>query len=380
MPDTNQASLFNLFSIGTCMSPMRASKVFIHHLKQHDILQKVHTLRVDMFGSLTKDTREAILMGVATDQVCMKEISTHHSICLDGTHRIHFNPDKHLVFHHFKTSHPQGLRYCAFDSEAGMIATNEFFAHTELLSAPPFKSMSHLVQTCKRENKTIAQLVYDHELKLSTPKQIQEKLLRIWKTMDASIKNGIMAQGVLPGGHLRRASFLYNDLLENGPKIPKRSPLGLYHHSLGTSSFLQSKSFLLHHLEYLSVYQLALKEENACGGSVVAFPETATTIIPSVLKYYIDFISDSPEKDIMDYLFTIAALGSLQYRTADQGLSMAAAGFTAVMGGTLDQVEKATQLSLDRIRFPHDNDNVSAVKAIAVSQLALGASSQTYPY
>lgn len=150
-----------------------------------------------MFGSLTKDTREAILMGVATDQVCLKDISTHHSLCLDGTHRIHFNPDKHLVFHHYKTSHPQGLRYCAFDSEASMIATNEFFAHTELLSAPPFKNMSHLVQVCKRENKSIAQLVYDYELGLSTPKEIQEKLYRIWKAMDTSIKNGVIAQGIV---------------------------------------------------------------------------------------------------------------------------------------------------------------------------------------
>lgn len=99
--------------------------------------------------------------------------------------------------------------------------------------------------------------------------------------------------------------------MKNGSKIPKRLPLGVYN----DYSFLKSKSFLLHHLEYLSVYQLALNEENACGGSVVAFPKTATTIIPSVLKYYIDFISDSPEKDIMEYLFTIAALGSLQHHT-----------------------------------------------------------------
>lgn len=131
-------------------------------------------------------------MGIGTDNVRIKDVCAHHSLFLDGTHRIHFNPDRHLVFHHFKTSHPHGLRFCAFDSEANMIATNEFFKSQED-SNLPFKSISDLVQVCKQENKTIAQVVYDHELRSSTPKEVREKLFRIWNAMDDSIKNGVMA-------------------------------------------------------------------------------------------------------------------------------------------------------------------------------------------
>lgn len=45
-------STFDLFSIGVgpssshTVGPMRASKIFIQDLKDHDILEKVHTLRV----------------------------------------------------------------------------------------------------------------------------------------------------------------------------------------------------------------------------------------------------------------------------------------------------------------------------------------------
>lgn len=120
-------------------------------------------------------------MGIETDSVRVKDIYANHSLCLDGTHCIHFNPDKHLIFHYFKTNHPHGLRFCAFDSEANMIATNEFFSMVEpaRVVTLPFKNISELIQVCKRENRTIAQVVYENELKSSTAKEIREKLLGI---------------------------------------------------------------------------------------------------------------------------------------------------------------------------------------------------------
>jgi hypothetical protein len=46
--ETDHFSMIDLFSIGTShtVGPMRASKIFINHLKQHDMLEKVYTLRV----------------------------------------------------------------------------------------------------------------------------------------------------------------------------------------------------------------------------------------------------------------------------------------------------------------------------------------------
>lgn len=212
-----------------------------------------------MFGSLAltgkgHGTPEAILMGIegetpdqvetSTIKARIQDIHTNHSLRLDGTHRIHFNPDKHLVFNYFKTlpQHPNGLRFCAYDSDANMIATNEYFSigggfvvneatqldhgenvyykrDTASLSTRqrgkqkaaaamaersqqdmavvtlPFRNADELIQVCKRENMTIAQVVFENELKWSTAEDIREKLLRIWNTMDDSIRNGVIANG-----------------------------------------------------------------------------------------------------------------------------------------------------------------------------------------
>ncbi|KAK4520530.1 ornithine carbamoyltransferase [Mucor velutinosus] len=495
-------STFDLFSIGVgpssshTVGPMRAAKIFVSDLKEHNILERVHTLRVDMFGSLAltgkgHGTPEAILMGIegetpdqvetSTIKARVDDIHTNHSIHLDGTHRIHFNPDKHLIFNYFKTlpQHPNGLRFCAYDSDANMIATNEYFSigggfvvneatqmdHGEnvyykrermaarnstrremaeqrsqqdvAVVSLPFKNAEELIQVCKRENMTIAQVVFENELKWSTAEEIREKLLRIWNTMDDSIKNGVMANGEerLPGGLnvRRRAPGLYNKLLKGlyGPvtqntyidsriPLPKQAPSfsdannelisteankdQLYAAddksplSLSVLPKRPRKRFFLPALDYLSVYAIAVNEENACGGRVVTAPTNgAAGTIPSVLKYYLEFISENPENDVMEFLLTTAAVGMLFKRGASisaaevgcQGevgvaCSMAAAGFTAVMGGSIEQVENAAEIGMEHnlgltcdpiaglVQVPCIERNaLAAVKAIAAAQLAL---------
>lgn len=199
----------------------------------------------DLFGSLAltgegHGTPDAILMGIegeTPDQVetstikpRVRDIHTNKSIRLDGTHRIHFDPEKHLVFNYFKSlpQHPNGLRFCAYDQDANLIATNEYFSigggfvvneDTQLdhgenvyykqevrknvvaerrqqdaaVVSLPFRNAEELLKVCKRENMTIAQVVYENELKWHSPEEIRSKLLRIWNTMDESIRNGVLA-------------------------------------------------------------------------------------------------------------------------------------------------------------------------------------------
>lgn len=79
----------------------------------------------------------------------------------------------------------------------------------------------------------------------------------------------------------------------------------------------QKKRFFLPALDYLSVYAIAVNEENACGGRVVTAPTNgAAGTIPSVLKYYLEFISENPENDVMEFLLTTAAIGMLFKRGA----------------------------------------------------------------
>jgi iron-sulfur-dependent L-serine dehydratase single chain form len=158
------------------------------------------------------------------------------------------------------------------------------------------------------------------------------------------------------------------------------------------------KRFFLPALDYLSVYAIAVNEENSCGGRVVTAPTNgAAGTIPSVLKYYLEFISENPENDVMEFLLTTAAVGMLFKRGASisaaevgcQGevgvaCSMAAAGFTAVMGGTIEQVENAAEIGMEHnlgltcdpiaglVQVPCIERNaLAAVKAIAAAQLAL---------
>jgi iron-sulfur-dependent L-serine dehydratase single chain form len=160
----------------------------------------------------------------------------------------------------------------------------------------------------------------------------------------------------------------------------------------------ERKRFFLPALDYLSVYAIAVNEENACGGRVVTAPTNgAAGTIPSVLKYYLEFISENPERDVMEFLLTTAAIGMLFKRGASisaaevgcQGevgvaCSMAAAGFTAVMGGSIDQVENAAEIGMEHnlgltcdpiaglVQVPCIERNaLAAVKAIAAAQLAL---------
>ncbi|KAI9481533.1 MAG: L-serine ammonia-lyase [Benjaminiella poitrasii] len=482
-------STFDLFSIGVgpssshTVGPMRAAKIFITDLREHKVLDKVASLRVDLFGSLAltgvgHGTPEAILMGIegespdkvetSTIRSRVADIKSNKSIRLDGTHRISFDYDKNMLFNYFKTlpQHPNGLRFCAYDNNANMIATNEYFsigggfvvnAETQLdhgenvyykqinekdavvaerreqdvaVVSLPFRNSEELLAVCKRENMTIAQVVFENELKWSTPEEIKEKLLRIWNTMDDSIRNGVMASpdDYLPGSLRvkRRAPRLYNKLLKGLYGAPLSQTGVGYSHSripLGDNAaddasvastdvsnntqyplaltFLPKKprkKFVLPALDYLSVYAIAVNEENACGGRVVTAPTNgASGTIPAVLKYYLEFISENPEKDVMEFLLTTAAIGMLFKRGASisaaevgcQGevgvaCSMAAAGFTAVMGGTVDQVENAAEIGMEHnlgltcdpiaglVQVPCIERNaLAAVKAIAAAQLAL---------
>lgn len=396
----------------------------------------------------------------STIQSRVKDIKINKSIRLDGTHRITFDYDKSMVFNYFKTlpQHPNGLRFCAFDEKMNMIATNEYFSigggfvvneETQLdhgenvyykqtsekksvvaerreqdvaVVSLPFRNSEELLQVCKRENMTIAQVVFENELKWSTPEAIREKLLRIWNTMDDSIRNGVMAS---PDDHLpgplkvrRRAPRLYSKLLKGLYGTPMNTTTTGYQNNRISAdgsqladtansqyplslSFLPKrprKRFVLPALDYLSVYAIAVNEENACGGRVVTAPTNgAAGTIPAVLKYYLEFISENPERDVMEFLLTTSAIGMLFKRGASisaaevgcQGevgvaCSMAAAGFTAVMGGTVDQVENAAEIGMEHnlgltcdpigglVQVPCIERNaLAAVKAIAAAQLAL---------
>ncbi|KAJ2904814.1 hypothetical protein GGI21_004242, partial [Coemansia aciculifera] len=105
---------------------------------------------------------------------------------------------------------------------------------------------------------------------------------------------------------------------------------------------------VLPQLDYLSVYAIAVNEENAAGGRVVTAPTNgAAGVIPSVLKYHLEFLSEDPSRDILEFLFTSAAIGMLYKR-----------------GASISAAEMGCQGELCR-------NALGAVKAVTAAQLAL---------
>jgi L-serine dehydratase len=193
--------------------------------------------------------------------------------------------------------------------------------------------------------------------------------------MRECVDNGLRAEGVLPGGlRVRRRAPALAQALEADPTDP------------------------LYAMDWVTVFALAVNEENAAGGRVVTAPTNgAAGIIPAVLHYYWRFVPDASEDGVVEFLLTAAAIGQLFKTNASisgaevgcQGevgsaCSMAAAGLAAVLGGTPAQVENAAEIGIEHnlgltcdpvgglVQIPCIERNaVASVKAITAARMAL---------
>ena len=87
------------------------------------------------------------------------------------------------------------------------------------LPQPPylFSSAASLIGMTRRENLTIAQLVFENERSYMTADEISDGLMKIWGVMDDSIRTGVSSkEEVLPGSLRvrRRAAGLYRRLFK----------------------------------------------------------------------------------------------------------------------------------------------------------------------
>jgi L-serine dehydratase len=150
--------------------------------------------------------------------------------------------------------------------------------------------------------------------------------------------------------------------------------------------------------EWLSVWAMAVNEENAAGGRVVTAPTNgAAGTLPAVLRYWREMCGGGGREATRDFLLTAAAVGGLIKANASisgaevgcQGevgsaSAMAAAGLAAVLGGTPEQVENAAEIALEHhlgltcdpagglVQVPCIERNaLGAIKAVSAAALAL---------
>ena len=417
-------SVFDLFKVGIgpssshTVGPMVAARRFLLALDDRKLLKNVATVRVDLYGSLAMTghghgTHEAIQLGLMGETPAEVKMDVMHAnlarvekkgqLRLLGKHMVGFNPAEHIRANRgvVLSSHPNGLTFHATDDKGRTLAEESFFsvgggfiltaaeisrnadAVENEIQPFSFDSMAEMLDLCEQHETGIADITMANELQNRNEGEILDGLYGIWKIMESCIDEGCAAQGVLPGklGVKRRAYDLHCDLkarMETG----NPDPLAV--------------------MDWVSLFALAVNEQNAAGARVVTAPTNgAAGVIPAVLAYYIRFVH-TPDKGgirqaVVTFLLTAAAIGILFKRNASisaaevgcQGeigvaCSMAAAGLTAVMGGSAPQVENAAEIGMEHnlgltcdpvgglVQIPCiERNTMGAIKAINASRLAL---------
>ncbi|HUH40736.1 MAG TPA: L-serine ammonia-lyase [Castellaniella sp.] len=424
-------SVFDIFKIGIgpssshTVGPMRAARNFARHLQVRELLAQTARVVIELHGSLAETgpghrTDVGImlgLMGEAPDTVdpaaiprLMQSVQTDRQLVLWGDHRIDFDPAKAFSYRiKPMPEHPNGMRFTALAADGSTlfderyvsigggfiraldnIETDERVPEHDPIPYP-FSTGAQLVAACKAHGLTIAQLMLANEAALRPVDEVRAGVLRIARVMDDSIDRGCGMHGpvdneVLPGGLKvrRRAPALYREL-QSKPSVT-RAPGGA------------RPDDVMFAMDWVNLYAMAVNEENAASGRVVTAPTNgAAGLLPAVLRYYRTFIPGWSDDGVIDFLLTAAAIGFLYKENASisgaevgcQGevgvaCSMAAAGLTAVMGGTVDQVENAAEIGMEHnlgltcdpvgglVQIPCIERNaMGGNKAINASRLAL---------
>ena len=412
--------MFDLFKIGVgpssshTVGPMRAARRFLEDVDGSSRLADVARVRVELYGSLAltgkgHGTDRAIILGLsgerpetldpeAADRL-VRAVRADGCLRLLGRQSARYHEEHDLVLHQQESLplHPNGLRLTALDRADRPVVAEEYYSvgggfvvtareaeagHTG--ATPPHRPVTYpfatgadLLEIGEREDLSIAQIIRANEEAWRPTGETDAGLDRTWAVMAACIDKGCAADGVLPGGLnvRRRAARLHRNLqhrrVEDDPMI---------------------------HLDWVSLFALAVNEENAAGGRVVTAPTNgAAGVIPAVLAYYVRFMRGAGAEGIRTFLLTAGAIGMLYKRNASlsaaemgcQGevgvaCSMAAAGLAAVMGGTNEQIENAAEIGMEHnlgltcdpvrglVQVPCiERNTMGAAKAVNAARLAV---------
>jgi L-serine dehydratase len=413
------------------MGPMRAACCFARELAPH-LLERVDRAQVDLYGSLALTgkghaTDRAVLLGLAGNEPAtldpaviessVAQIRAAQSLAVAGLHTIAFDEPRDLIFHRDQmfppgavTQHPNGLRLAVFDASGAVIAQRTFFsigggfiaedgesegsaAKSEAPIPFPFHSAAELLEFSRAHSLSIDRVMLANECarlgsaatiptgaNLLPEEQVRAGIDKIWSTMQACVERGIATEGILPGGLevRRRAHRLAERLRTREAGGAPGDPLAP--------------------LDWVTVFAMAVNEENAAGGRVVTAPTNgAAGVVPAVALYYQRFTPDSNQDGIRRFFLTSAAIGVLYKENASisgaevgcQGevgvaCSMAAGGLAAALGGNDGQVEHAAEIAMEHnlgmtcdpigglVQIPCIERNaMGAVKAVQAARLAL---------
>ncbi|MFD1148887.1 L-serine ammonia-lyase [Saccharothrix hoggarensis] len=410
-------SVFDLFSVGIgpssshTVGPMRAATMFVDRLKP--VLASVDRVRVELFGSLGATghghgSPKAVLLGLEghrpedVDPVeaerRVAEVRATGRLSLGGVRDIAFKEDDDLVMHRRKSLplHPNGMSFVAYSGSDGAVVdsavyysvgggfvVDETATGADRIKADetpvvyPFRTGDELLARTRETGLSISEVMFANELSWRGEAEVRAGLLHIWSVMQECVERGCTETGVLPGGlkvRRRAAEMRQRMTAEHYATDPLRV------------------------MDWVTLFALAVNEENAAGGRVVTAPTNgAAGIVPAVLHYYTRFVPGASDDGVVRFLLTAGAVGVLFKENASisgaevgcQGevgsaCSMAAGGLAEVMGGTPEQVENAAEIAMEHnlgltcdpigglVQIPCIERNaLASIKAITAARMAL---------
>jgi L-serine dehydratase len=409
---------------------MRAACAFARGLTARGVLQRVNRVQAELFGSLALTgighaTDRAVLLGLAGNEpasidpavmdATVAEVRSAQRLQLGGQQVVSFDEARDLRWQRgtmyppgARTQHPNGLRLTAYDAAGEELDERTFFsigggfivedgvdasaaAQAEAPMPYPFHSAAELLEVAHAHSLSMDEVMFANEcarLQAAEPglerevvqSRIRDRIDAIWQTMKDCVERGIATEGILPGGLnvRRRAHRLAERLREKESAGKVNDPLAP--------------------LDWVTVYAMAVNEENAAGGRVVTAPTNgAAGVVPAVAHYYDRFIAGADHEGLLRFFLTSAAIGILYKENASisgaevgcQGevgvaCSMAAGGLTAALGGSNGQIEHAAEIAMEHnlgmtcdpigglVQIPCIERNaMGAVKAVHASRIAL---------
>ena len=425
-PDgTMSISVFDLFKIGIgpssshTVGPMRAAAMFVSSLVSDGLADQVAAIRAELFGSLGATGHghgsvPAVVLGLLGEDPETVDPSATASIVdrvrqtgrlalgagpggAPGAREIRFDPDNDIVLHRRKRLpfHSNAMVFTALDAGGAELSRRTYYSvgggfvlaedeaggprlMPDAVPVPyPFASGVELLSRTRESGSPISGVMLANELVRQDEDAVRSGLLRVWSVMQECVAAGCEADGVLPGGlKVRRRARKLRDKLEHTSDVTDP----------------------LYAMEWVTLYALAVNEQNAAGGRVVTAPTNgAAGIIPAVLHYYTRFVPGASDDGVVAFLLTAAAIGVLFKENASisgaevgcQGevgsaCSMAAAGLAEVLGGTPEQVENAAEIGLEHnlgltcdpvgglVQIPCIERNaIASVKAITAARMAI---------
>ena len=414
-------SVFDVFKIGVgpssshTMGPMIAAGRFLDRLREEG-LKPAH-LRASLHGSLAFTGKghasdRAVILGLAghlphsydhaAAEASLAALARDKTLQVEGLPPLRFDPEADLLFDYDQIlrGHANGMKLIALDENDAEVCREIYYsigggfvvtaAELEQVGSDdeaaqavvpfPFRTAAEMMEMSARSGQSIAQMKRANELTCcASPEELDQGLARIWAVMNACLERGLAEDGRLPGGLdvKRRAHAIHRQLVD---EVGQNDPAP---HIVN---------------DWISVYAMAVNEENAAGGQVVTAPTNgAAGVIPATLRYFLDHVPHAREDDIATFLLTAAAIGGLIKTNASisgaevgcQGevgsaSAMAAAGLCAVLGGSAMQVENAAEIALEHhlgmtcdpvgglVQVPCiERNGLGAIKAVSAASLSL---------